>query len=404
MTGDAEGTLNGVLPGSTAIWRQLLHKANLWPLLATRAISTVFIQAMLYIAVLFGLSISNWTSSCLHHSVWLVFYFIPWVLVTVWATGKRTVLFIGFDLPNWCKEWWATDSTSELSRDIDHLLSEPEVTEWTIEDTSESTMVSDLTSPSKRLPPASNIVYEATHSSPNFSIPAPLKSYFQHHPQVGEQGENIIDDRKRLSKACRASPPSSTPVGEPPSDPTMDFLSTFNPASAGLQLLVVERPDRLNHHVMSPERYGKHVASVNVRKARDDILASAIQWSFPATDETVFNSLGTGIEAPLIVDSGASCCITPHRDDFVSYGASKVKVKDLSGVNKVAGEGLISWTVVDRFGAQHELQLKAYHISRLRRCIYSVLGPFSIPSKEVTAIKMLASTPSTSPENQATSY
>eukprot|EP00956_Cyclotella_meneghiniana_P042103 scaffold248355_cov50-Cyclotella_meneghiniana.AAC.4 len=80
------------------------------------------------------------------------------------------------------------------------------------------------------------------------------------------------------------------------------------------------------------------------------------------TEETVFNSIGAGTDAPLIVDSGASCCITPHHGDFLSYGDSKVKVKDLSGVNKIAGEGTVSWTVIDRFGAQQTLELKAYHI------------------------------------------
>lgn len=86
---------------------------------------------------------------------------------------------------------------------------------------------------------------------------------------------------------------------------------------------------------------------------------SAGRWFFPAADESVFNSIGTGLDAPLIVDSGASCCITPHREDFTSYGTSKVKVKYLSGVNCVAGEGMISWMVVDSDGAKYKIKLKA---------------------------------------------
>ena len=41
----------------------------------------------------------------------------------------------------------------------------------------------------------------------------------------------------------------------------------------------------------------------------------------------------------LIVDLGASVCITPHREDFTFYCDSKVKIKDLSKSNTVAGEG-----------------------------------------------------------------
>jgi hypothetical protein len=48
---------------------------------------------------------------------------------------------------------------------------------------------------------------------------------------------------------------------------------------------------------------------------------------------------------PLIVDSGASCCISPHREDFVDYHQSSVRIKDLSGLNSVAGQWMIQWLV-----------------------------------------------------------
>ena len=50
----------------------------------------------------------------------------------------------------------------------------------------------------------------------------------------------------------------------------------------------------------------------------------------------------------LIVDSGASVCISPCREDFVTYKPSKVKIKDLSKLNKIDGEGLIRWKVRDK--------------------------------------------------------
>eukprot|EP00956_Cyclotella_meneghiniana_P013431 scaffold19397_cov44-Cyclotella_meneghiniana.AAC.2 len=220
------------------------------------------------------------------------------------------VWFIGVDLPSWCKEWWATDSISALSRDIDHLLNEPDDTEWKVEDTSEYAMVSDLTCPPKRLPPvnlrphrsfthlrqiwsilllilsigstttchASTITYEVTHSSPEFATGSPKIKFTASSPgwrtrrkyrRWSEKAELRLPGMSNFW-ANQASPPSSAPVGEPSSDPTMAFLSTFNPASAGLQLLVVERLDRLTHHVTPSVRENKHVVSVNVRKARGD--------------------------------------------------------------------------------------------------------------------------------------
>ena len=46
--------------------------------------------------------------------------------------------------------------------------------------------------------------------------------------------------------------------------------------------------------------------------------------------------------APLIVDTGALVCNSPRKEDFVTYQPSKMKTKDLSSSNKVAGEGMLS--------------------------------------------------------------
>ncbi len=46
-------------------------------------------------------------------------------------------------------------------------------------------------------------------------------------------------------------------------------------------------------------------------------------------------------EGNIIIDSGASVCISPHRSDFITYNKSKMKIKDLSSSNQVAGEGII---------------------------------------------------------------
>lgn len=106
----------------------------------------------------------------------------------------------------------------------------------------------------------------------------------------------------------------------------------------------------------------KREVSVNLKGCRSEMLAHITAWFHPAIDASVYNSIGEGLGTPLIVDSGASCCITPHREDFVSYEKSTAKVKDLSGVNKVAGEGMITWKVLDKFGREVQLQMHAYHV------------------------------------------
>ena len=71
----------------------------------------------------------------------------------------------------------------------------------------------------------------------------------------------------------------------------------------------------------------------------------------------------------LIVDSGAPVCISPCREDFVTYKPSKVKIKDLSKLNKVDGEGLIRWKVRDKLGNNVVLELPGYHIPNARVCL-----------------------------------
>jgi hypothetical protein len=51
----------------------------------------------------------------------------------------------------------------------------------------------------------------------------------------------------------------------------------------------------------------------------------------------------------VIVDSGASVCISPHRSEFVTYNESRMKIKDLSSSNQVAQEKGLSvgtWKIV----------------------------------------------------------
>ncbi len=64
----------------------------------------------------------------------------------------------------------------------------------------------------------------------------------------------------------------------------------------------------------------------------------------------------------LVIVSGASVCISPHKGDFISYGKSNMKIKDLSSSNNVAGEGMICWSLKDVHGSTIQVELKGYHM------------------------------------------
>jgi hypothetical protein len=63
-----------------------------------------------------------------------------------------------------------------------------------------------------------------------------------------------------------------------------------------------------------------------------------------------------------VVDSGASVCISLHKEDLIAYGKSKMKICDLSSSNNVVGEGIICWNLTDIHGSVVKVEVKGYHM------------------------------------------
>jgi hypothetical protein len=53
------------------------------------------------------------------------------------------------------------------------------------------------------------------------------------------------------------------------------------------------------------------------------------------------------VASEVILDTGASVWISPHKEDFAMYVSSNMKIKDLSSTNKVAGKGIIKLDLQD---------------------------------------------------------
>ena len=167
-------------------------------------------------------------------------------------------------------------------------------------------------------------------------------------------------------------------------DRLKSFIRSFNPAVAGIFILDAERYDHV--HVKRPSSEttpqeappddlsedGIEYTTVHLRNCAKSLLARfKVNQVLPRYYAHVHEVIGSVYQAvtnpnatPLIVDTGASCCITPHRHDFVegSYTESEVKIKDLSGLNKVAGRGLIRWKIRDRNGQVQTLEIDGFHV------------------------------------------
>ena len=81
-----------------------------------------------------------------------------------------------------------------------------------------------------------------------------------------------------------------------------------------------------------------------------------------------------GSQFTIVWDSGASICVTPDRNDFVTYSNSS-DVKTVKGVggnaSTVVGQGEVDWSVYDINGSLRTFRLPAYHIPNCKARLIS---------------------------------
>jgi hypothetical protein len=128
------------------------------------------------------------------------------------------------------------------------------------------------------------------------------------------------------------------------------FIATHNPACSYIEL---------QQQVISRVPNKEGIVSKRFKK----ILISSID------SPHCFSN--TAVRSSVIIDSGASVCISPYQSDFITYNKSNMKIKDLSSSNQVSGEGILCWSVQDTHGASVVIELMGYHIPNAEVCLLS---------------------------------
>ena len=67
---------------------------------------------------------------------------------------------------------------------------------------------------------------------------------------------------------------------------------------------------------------------------------------------------------PIVIDTGASCCLTPCRDNFITYDTMKININGLSAPASVVGCGRVRWYVQDLDGNSSMIEAFAYHVPK----------------------------------------
>ena len=76
---------------------------------------------------------------------------------------------------------------------------------------------------------------------------------------------------------------------------------------------------------------------------------------------------------PIVIDSGASCSLTPNKHDFIGdiRPATINELCGLSNTTKVLGIGTVEWTIRDVFGAIRTLKTEAYYVPEANIRLFS---------------------------------
>jgi hypothetical protein len=264
-----------------------------------------------------------------------------WLVKTVSPSVKRVVTsfcriisFVLFD----SKDAWLEDTKPEGEL-VDELLCEIN----SMFATEESTESWDWTSLSKlqdlgcmmafQLPcDYPEAEYVQTSEAPNLILSNGRQraGYFEDDESIKWLDSVLSTQDKQLDLLI-----NNTMIGIPLAEPTTKdvsispnerFIGSFNPAVAGADLSMVERYDQRK----APKR--KRKVTVDLWKCRSTMRKyfKTNICLLPAYEEFVLNVVGSSA-LPLIVDSGASCCVSPNREDFIqgTYRPSEVKIKDL---------------------------------------------------------------------------
>jgi hypothetical protein len=95
------------------------------------------------------------------------------------------------------------------------------------------------------------------------------------------------------------------------------------------RLLTTHDPSRIMDFYATlskfPEKQASHICCGRVNVHLQQVLIPSLEYPCCYSSSTVANNV--------IIDSGALMCISPHKSDFITYGHSGMKIKDLSSTN-----------------------------------------------------------------------
>ena len=115
----------------------------------------------------------------------------------------------------------------------------------------------------------------------------------------------------------------------------------------------VLRPRRVHCHHFSLVKRRACVAAIQLREGARFLSSSACKSSVIGKEKEL---------APVIVDTGASITLTPCRGDFIEFEQCQQSLSTVDSTCKVAGRGIICWTLTDATGNAVQMEMPALYV------------------------------------------
>lgn len=161
------------------------------------------------------------------------------------------------------------------------------------------------------------------------------------------------------------------------------FTKSINPLQQIQTLKTLHHPDMLKSCGIAPSQlHGtatQNFISMLIRPSTKPIFNNKIfQSSATSTlnnknDHDIILQAQNSSSTPILIDTGASCSITPNLQDFVGdlKPAETTEVKGLSGSTQVVGKGMVEWSISDYWNVTRTIRTTAYYIPAASARLFS---------------------------------
>ena len=138
--------------------------------------------------------------------------------------------------------------------------------------------------------------------------------------------------------------------------------------------------EMVNHHPSSMSE------SINAEVHRLHALTQSLEQHDPVLsplDALLYNSVIPQVvmesvyltkaedSMPIVIDTGASRSISPHRSDFIEFRPHHMDIGTINASSKVEGAGIVRWKVTDQNGVTSVIETAAYYIPSASIRLYS---------------------------------